>query len=146
MKYSVMVSCFVFVMWIVAAFIVGAGFGAWAHKISCLYRRSSPRCDVSDNRQQRLDEAVDTVLRLSDELKLANNLRYEQAVKNKLLEEFRIIFAYEDLKDPEFVLQRLQAHLKQEEKNSSDHGERRKTAETLRALINDVRRMQTVGK
>ncbi len=60
--------------------------------------RDSSKCEK--HAQEKLDEAVDTILRLEEHIGVVKRLRYEESCKTALMNEIRSMFFFREFKYP----------------------------------------------
>ena len=104
---------------------------AWAIFMVCKTSEKKGRCkcDQSD----LLERNVSGLMRLIEQLKVIEELQHEKACKDELMEEIHSMFFFEELKNPEDILQEFSKKAEAFANNADKEDE--KIAEMYKAIV-----------
>ena len=106
----------------VGGFILGFYLDKRTSKVQC-------KCQQSDVLKQNVDD----LLRLSEQLKIIEQLQHEKVCKDKLMEEIHSMFFFKEFKNPDAILQDFIQKAKAFSGNADKEEE--KIAEMYKAIV-----------
>lgn len=116
-----------FIIFVVCLFLLMAWIYFLVYR--CEKRESGCKSQCSDLLEQNVSE----MMRLIEQLKVIEQLQYEKACKDELMEEIHSMFFFEELKNPEDVLQEFSKKAEAFANNADKENE--KIAEMYKAIV-----------
>lgn len=78
---------------------------AWIFFLACRSTKRKDKCKCECQQSDVLKQNIDDLLRLSEQLKIIEQLQHEKVCKDKLMEEIHSMFFFKEFKNPDAILQ-----------------------------------------